>query len=95
MANINVDKVLNTIDTTIEELKNGLKPELLSTEDKVELNEDIDDIIKLAIKIKLQYQQRQLENLIKSLDDDKVDILQIKATSLELEKAFKTMPKVA
>lgn len=57
MDNINLDKVLNTIDTTIEELKNGLKPELLSTEDKAELNEDIDDIIKLAIKIKLQYQQ--------------------------------------
>lgn len=92
---INVNQVLQTIDTTIEELKNELNPNLLTEEDKVELNDDIDEVIKLALKAKLIYQQRQLANLIKSLDDDNVDIKNVKATSMEIGKAFRLTNKVA
>ncbi|MFT6938458.1 MAG: hypothetical protein ACJA1N_002765 [Saprospiraceae bacterium] len=45
-------------------------------------------MIKLALKVKLQYEQRWLENLIKSLDNEAVDVMQVKATAMKIENAF-------
>ncbi|MFK7946034.1 MAG: hypothetical protein AB8G11_00475 [Saprospiraceae bacterium] len=89
MNNIDVNKVTTTIDTAIKELQEGLNPDLLSKEDKVELIEDVEDVIKLALKIKLQYQQRRMNDLMNALDNDEnVDIDRIQTTSDAIGKAL-------
>lgn len=86
--NIDINKVTTTIDTAIEELKNGLNPNLLSEEDKEELIEEAEEVIKLALKVKLQYQQRRMNDLMNELDNDNVDVEKIQATSDAIGKAL-------
>jgi hypothetical protein len=89
MNNIDVNKVTSTIDTAIKELQEGLKPDLLSKEDKAELIEEVEDVIKLALKIKLQYHQRRLNDLMNALDNEEnVDIDKVQATSDAIGKAL-------
>ena len=45
--------------------------------------------------MKLQYQQRRLEKLIQSLENDDVDVMQVKATSMKIENAFNIIDEAA
>jgi ribosome assembly protein YihI (activator of Der GTPase) len=92
---INPTEVLNTLDTAIEALENGYQPELLTEEEQKRVDKKFDDVIKLALKVKLQYQQRRLEKLIQSLDNDDVDVMQVKATSMKIENAFNIIDEAA
>ena len=48
-------KVLNTIDSTLDELRDNIKPENLSTEDKEAISKELDELIQLALDVKEQY----------------------------------------
>ena len=82
---INPTEVLSTLDNAIEALENGYQPELLTAEAQERVDKKFDEVIKLALKVKLQYQQRRLEKLIQSLENDDVDVMQVKATSMKIE----------
>jgi hypothetical protein len=80
---------LATLDNAISKLEKGYQPELLTELEQEYIDNKLNDTIKLALKVKLQYQQRRLEKLIKSLDNEDVDVMQVKATSMKIEQAFK------
>ena len=88
MNTINVQKVTTTIDKAIEELQNGLNPDQLSVEDKAELTEEVEDVLKLALKLKLQYQQRRMKDLMTALDETDADVDKIQATADAIGKAL-------
>jgi len=93
---INITEVLNTFDTAINELKKGLQPELLTEKERLTIDEELDDVIRLALKVKLQYQQGKIERLIQSLEEDKeLDLVQMQMMSNELENVLKQSDKAA
>lgn len=92
---INPTEVLSTLDNAIEALENGYQPELLTAEEQERVDKKFDEVIKLALKVKLQYQQRRLEKLIQSLENDDVDVMQVKATSMKIENAFNIIDEAA
>lgn len=86
---INVDEVLTTIDTSIQELKDGIQPDLLSKADKTEIKSSLSRVIRLAIKVKLEYQQQRIKDLILTLESDEtIDIDKMKNISDKVEKAL-------
>ena len=83
---INITKVLNSIDTTISELKEGINPSTLTNNSKSALKEDMSRVIRLALKIKLQHQQRQIEGLINALDNNEdLDLAKLQETTHQLD----------
>lgn len=88
MTKINVDNVLNTITTTIDELKESINPEVLSKDDKTEIKHSLSKVIRLAIKVKLQYQQKRISNLIQELENETTDIDKMKRLSDKVEAAL-------
>ena len=87
---INVREVLSTFDTAIGDLEKGFNPELLSKSEQINIDKELKDVIRLGLKVKLQYQQRKIENLIKSLDENQeIDLVKIQLMSNELEKVLK------
>lgn len=53
---IATDKVINGIDKTLKELKNGLKRSELTDEDISELQNDLNQARKLALSLKKKFQ---------------------------------------
>jgi len=93
---IDVNKVLNTIDTTISELKAGIQPSTLSHTSKSTLKKDMSRVIRLALKIKLQHQQRQIEGLIEALDtNEDLDLEKLQETTHQLDVALSGDSKAA
>jgi hypothetical protein len=93
---INVTEVLNTFDTAMNELEKGLQPELLTEKERLTIDKELDDVIRLALKVKLQYQQGKIERLIQSLEEDKeLDLVQMQMMSNELENILKQNDKAA
>ena len=93
---INVTAVLNTFDTAMNELEKGFQPELLTKQERLTVDKELNDVIRLALKVKLQYQQRKIETLIKSLDENKdIDLIEIQMMSNELERVLKSVDKAA
>jgi hypothetical protein len=88
MNNVDVDNVLNTITTTIDELKESINPEVLSKDDKTEIKHSLSKVIRLAIKVKLQYQQKRISNLIQELENETTDIDKMKRLSDKVEAAL-------
>lgn len=89
MNNIDVHKVTNALDGAIERLEKNYNPNLLEDEELQVVDEKLDDVIKLALKVKLQYQQRRMNDLMNALDNDKnVDIEKMQATSDVIGKAL-------
>ncbi|MEZ4885948.1 MAG: hypothetical protein R3E32_14535 [Chitinophagales bacterium] len=83
---IDINKILNTIDTTISELKEGIQPSILSNTSKSALKKDMSRVIRLALKIKLQHQQRQIEGLIEALDtNEDLDLEKLQETTHQLD----------
>jgi hypothetical protein len=82
---INSIKVLNTLDNAINRLTEGFNPELLTEAEREDIEEQLDDVIHFSLKEKLQYQQRRIESIIKSLYEDKtVNIAQVQTNSKAL-----------
>jgi hypothetical protein len=89
MEKVNPIEVLNTLDGAIERLEKNYNPNLLNDEELKIVDEKFEDIIKLALKVKLQYQQRRMNDLMNALDNDKnVDVDKIQATSDAIGKAL-------
>ena len=89
---IDVNKVTTTIDTAIEELKNGLNPNKFSQDEKVELKAELEDVMKLTLKVKLQYQQERMTDLMNALDNDEaVDVEEIMLTSNAIDQALNSI----
>lgn len=83
---IDITKVLNSIDTTISELEEGINPSVLTDKSKSALKEDMSRVIRLALKIKLQHQQRQIEGLINALDSNEdLDLEKLQETTHQLD----------
>jgi hypothetical protein len=51
-ATIDTKKVLNTIDNTLDELRDNIKIDELSSEDKKAISSEIDEVIALALEVK-------------------------------------------
>lgn len=93
---IDVNKVLNTIDNTIAELQQGIQPSQLSNASKSTLQKDMSRVIRLALKIKLQNQQRQIEGLIKALDSNEdLDLEKLQETTHQLDLVLSGENKAA
>jgi len=60
MGKINVNEVLKTFDHAINELEEGFQPELLTKSEQVTVENEFNEVIRLALKVKLQYQQRKI-----------------------------------
>lgn len=89
MEKINPIDVLNTLDGAIERLEKNYNPNLLKEEELQVVDEKLEEVIKLALKVKLQYQQRRMNDLMNALDNDKnVDVEKIQATSDVIGKAL-------
>jgi hypothetical protein len=89
MEKVNPIEVLNTLDGAIERLEKNYNPNLLNDEELKIVDEKFEDIIKLALKVKLQYQQRRMNDLMNALDNDKnVDVDKIQVTSDAIGKAL-------
>ena len=82
---IDVDKVIATMDEAIFELKEGLNPKLLSEDDKKAIQKDLDEVIKLTLKIKLQSQQEKLSEIITAIDKNTLNSNLLNQTTQELE----------
>lgn len=54
-ATTDTKKILNTIDTTLDELRDNIKIDELSSEDKKAISTEIDEVIELALAVKKQY----------------------------------------
>lgn len=71
-------------------MEKGFKPELLSKSEQINVNKELNEVIRLGLKVKLQYQQRKIETLIKSLDENQEpDLVKIQLMSNELERVLK------
>ena len=89
MNNLDIPKVLQTIDTTIEELKVGITSAELSVKAKKGISKELEKTIRLALKIKLKSQQEQIENIIKALDDgQEIDLVELQQTANQLNKVL-------
>lgn len=89
MEKINPIEVLNTLDGAIERLEKNYNPNLLEDKELQVVDEKLEEVIKLALKVKLQYQQRRMNDLMNALDNDaNVDIEKIQATSDVIGKAL-------
>ncbi len=92
MEKVNPIEILNTLDGAIEHLEKNYNPNLLEEEELQVVDEKLEDVIKLALKVKLQYQQRRMKDLMNALDNDKnVDVEKIQATSDVIGKALDLM----
>ena len=87
---INVTEVLSTFDTAINTLEEKFEPKLLSNQEQINVGKELDSVIRLGLKVKLQYQQRKIETLIKSLEENpELDLVRLQLISNELGKALK------
>lgn len=87
---LNIRAVLFTLDNSIEQLEEGLNPVSLSNKEQATIDEALKDVIRLGLKIKLQYQKRKIDNIIKSLDeDDGIDLIKIQLINSELDRVLK------
>ncbi len=87
---IDVNSVLSTVDTAIDKLEENFQPSLLSQKELINVDNELKNVIRLGLKVKLQYQQRKIEILIKSLDENQeVDLVQLQLISNELDRVLK------
>ena len=87
---VNIKEVLSTFDKAMNTLEKSFKPELLTQDEQNSVNIELNDAIRLGLKVKLQYQQRRIANLIKSLDENtEIDLVKIQVISNELDKVLK------
>lgn len=87
---INVPKVLSTFDEAINTLEKKFQPELLTGQEQLNVDKALKEVIRLGLKVKLQYQQRKIEVLIRSLESNQdIDLIKLQLMSNELEKVLK------
>lgn len=87
---VNIKEVLSTFDKAMNTLEESFKPELLTQDEQKSVNIELNEAIRLGLKVKLQYQQRKIANLIKSLDENtEIDLVKIQVISNELDKVLK------
>lgn len=88
--NINVQEVLSTFNIALDKLEKDFHPSLLSKTERAEVDKSLTDVIRLGLKVKLQYQQRKIESLIQSLEKNQaIDLTKIQLMSKELERVLK------
>ena len=87
---INVKEVLSTFDNALNQLEKNFKPKLLSNQELISVDNELKNVIRLGLKVKLQYQQRKIETLIKSLEENhEVDLIKLQLMSNELDRVLK------
>lgn len=88
---INAKEVLSSFDKAINKLEKDFQPQLLSNKEKINVGKELNEVIRLGLKVKLQYQQRKIDALIKSLDgNQEIDLVKIQLMSNELERVLRT-----
>ena len=87
---INIKEVLSTFDTAINKLEENFQPQLLSNQAQIRIDNELKNTIRLGLKVKLQYQQRKIQALIQSLEENQeMDLIKIQLMSNELDRVLK------
>ena len=83
--NVDVYKVIETLDQALVDVKVGLETNHFTTTERKTIQNELNDAIKIALKIKLKGQRNQLDEIIAALDDNKLSPALLKATTNDLE----------